>query len=92
MSDKILESLAKNLNRDMVTDLLENDLYFQNFNFLLKHMTEDVKPTSWRSAWVINHLMKDDDKRIKKELSTIIKSIKGKLTDIKENLSELFEK
>ena len=78
MSDKILESLAKNLNRDMVTDLLENDFYLQNFNFLLKHMTKDVKPTSWRSAWVINHLMKDDDKRIKKELSTIIKSIKGK--------------
>jgi len=78
MSGEILKSLGENLNRDMVTDLLENGFYIENFDFLLKHMMEDVKPTSWRSAWVVGHLMDENDTRVKKILPKIIKSIKGK--------------
>ena len=78
MSGEILKSLGENLNRDMVTDLLENGFYIENFDFLLKHMMEDVKPTSWRSAWVVGQLMDENDTRVKKILPKIIKSIKGK--------------
>ena len=92
MSDKILESLGKNLNRDMVTDLFHNGFYYKNFPFLLKHMQDNVKPSSWRSAWVVNHLMKKDDKRIKKHLTKIIKSINGKTDGHQRELIRIVRK
>ena len=78
MSGKILETLEGNLNRDMVTDLLENGFYDNNFSFLINHMMEEEKHTSWRTAWVVNHLIEKDDKRVKKDLSKIIQSISSK--------------
>ena len=78
MSGKILETLGGNLNRDMVTDLLENGFYDNNFSFLINHMMEEEKHTSWRTAWVVVHLMNKDDPKIKKHLTKIIKSIEGK--------------
>ncbi len=92
MSQKVLETLGKNLNRDMVTDLLENGFYKENFNFLIKHMQEDVKPTSWRTAWVVGHLMEKDDKKIKKHLTKIIKSIKGKTDGHQRELIKIVRK
>ena len=92
MSKKVLETLGKNLNRDMVGDLLENGFYKKNFNFLIKHMLEDVKPTSWRTTWVVNHLMEKDDKITKKKLSTIIKSIKDKTEGHQRELIKIVRK
>jgi len=92
MSKKVLETLGKNLNRDMIEDLLENGFYKKNFNFLIKHMLEDVKPTSWRTAWIVNHLIEKDDKIIKKKLSTIIKSIKDKTEGHQRELIKIVRK
>ena len=41
-------------------------------------MQKEVKPSSWRSAWIINNAMKKNDVRIGNSLSRIIKSIIGK--------------
>ena len=41
-------------------------------------MQKEEKNTSWRSAWVVVHLMNKDDPKIKKHLGKIIKRIEGK--------------
>ena len=50
----------------------------KDFNFLLKHMQKEVKPTLWSSACIIHHIMKNIDGRLQKSLHKIINSIKGK--------------
>ena len=85
MSGKILETLGENLNRDMVTDLLENGFYDNNFSFLINHMMEEEKHTSWRTAWVVVHLRIKMILKSKNILQRSLKELKVKMTDTKEN-------
>ena len=41
-------------------------------------MQKEEKTTSWRAAWIVNHLSENNDKRLQKPLHNIIKSIKDK--------------
>ncbi|MBC8266489.1 MAG: hypothetical protein H8E84_05930 [Flavobacteriales bacterium] len=92
MSKEVLESLGKNLNRDMVADLFHNGFYWKHFDFLVKHMQKEEKHTSWRSAWVVVHLMKEDDPKIKKHLTKIIKSIESKADGHQRELLKIVRK
>ena len=92
MSKEVLESLGKNLNRDMVTDLFHNGFYWKHFDFLVKHMQKEEKDTSWRSAWVVVHLMKEDDPKIKKHLIKIIKNLEGKTDGHQRELIKIVRK
>jgi hypothetical protein len=92
MSKEVLESLGKNLNRDIVTDLFHNGFYWKHFDFLVKHMQKEERNTSWRSAWVVVHLMKEDDPKIKKHLTKIIKNIEGKTDGHQRELIKIVRK
>ena len=76
MSTKVLQLLEGRIDRKKIKSYLKEEL--KEFEFLISHMQKSEKPSSWRSAWVIQHIMKNNDVRLQKPLSKIIKNISDK--------------
>ena len=78
MSAQLLTLIEVRVDKEKIISILDKGGDNTSFNFLVTHMQKEVKPSSWRSAWIINNAMKKNDVRIRNSLSKIIKSIIGK--------------
>jgi len=90
MSVKVLQMLEGSIGKEKIILHLKSDV--KCFDFLLRHMQKEVKKTSWRSAWIIHHIMKKNDERLQKPLSKIIKSIQGKTDGHQRELVKIVRK
>ena len=73
----------------LISHLAENPV---QFNEALIIALSDEQPQAWRAAWVLNHCIKFNDSRIKKNAAKIIKRIKTKEDGHKRELLKLLEK
>jgi len=76
MSAKVLQLLEGRIDREKIKIYLEGEV--EEFDFLVSHMQKSEKPSSWRAAWVVHHIMKKNDSRLQKDLHQIIKNISDK--------------
>lgn len=73
----------------LISHLAENP---DQFNEALIIAISDEQPQAWRAAWVLNHCIKYNDSRIKKNANRIIKEIKTKEDGHTRELLKLLEK
>ena len=66
---------ARLRKNEMVAFLKKNPILFDE---TLEVSLGDKEPESWRAAWLINHYMTKDDKRIKKNINAILKILPNK--------------
>lgn len=73
MEESLRDMLTARLRKEELTTFIEkNPAQFEhviNFALTNKH------PEAWRAAWLLNHCMKENDKRLKPHIKTIVKLI-----------------
>lgn len=87
---ELKKKLSGQINRDdLVCFLNENKL---NFEEAIELALGDDEKLSWRAAWVINHVMKQNDQRLIFFAKDIIESIKNKRDGHQRELLKVVEK
>jgi len=89
MSEDLLQQISGRFDVEEVVSKANNNP--EIFKFYAHHLIENTT-TSWRAAWVINHALCKDDKRITPYLTKIIKSIAGKSDGHQRELIKIVRK
>ncbi len=90
MKERIHDILEERLHKDALLKKIKNDdVYIQEIIVLAYG---DEEPQSWRSAWILNHLMKKNDKRISPHLNEYLREIKTKKDGHQRELLKILEK
>ena len=76
MDENLVYILGGRLSRDDLTSFIVENPH--KFDEVVKIAISDNQPFCWRAAWMINLTIKKNDRRIKKHISKIVKSIEEK--------------
>ncbi|MBL1214993.1 MAG: hypothetical protein HND52_16645 [Ignavibacteriae bacterium] len=71
MKESLNDILTRTLKKQVLVDYLTT--YPNEFENAVTIAMGNDKPQSWRAAWLLFHCMKDNDSRIKKHLTKILK-------------------
>jgi hypothetical protein len=76
MTKPLKEILTGTLRKDDLVSFLNKNPSL--FNDTIKTSLGDLKPQSWRAAWLVQHYMQKNDLHIKRKINSILKVIINK--------------
>ncbi len=85
-----LENKLLNPDKEELLSFVEK--YPQSFHKLVEYAVSDEEPFNWRSAWVIFHSIKRNDKRLTEEIDRLVDAVSNKNDGHQRELIKILNK
>lgn len=90
MTKTLKQKLNERITCEGFAELINNDA--DQFSKAIEYATSDEHPVNWRAAWVLNHCVVKNDKRLIGYLDNLINAVKDKRDGHQRELLKLIER